>query len=99
VILLYRKIEAIGKISIVLWVGVLVTMLWIIFGGGLAHGNFYAPHKHINDGINLNYAFVAAIGFASVKSVYSYLGIIMFAIWVAKLLTLRAIYRAVCLSL
>ncbi|TFF39547.1 APC family permease [Mucilaginibacter psychrotolerans] len=73
VILLYRKIEAIGKISVVLWVGVLVTMLWIIFGG-VVHGNFLHPIAHINDGINLNYGFVAAIGFASVKSVYSYLG-------------------------
>lgn len=73
VVLLYRKIEAIGKISMVLWVGVLVTMLWIIFGG-IAHGNFLHPIAHINDGISLNYGFVAAIGFASVKSVYSYLG-------------------------
>ncbi len=73
VILLYRKIEAIGKISVVLWVGVLVTMLWIVIGG-IAHGNFFQPIRHINDGINLNYGFVAAIGFASVKSVYSYLG-------------------------
>ncbi|WP_374949210.1 APC family permease [Mucilaginibacter sp.] len=73
VILLYRKIEAIGKISIVMWVGVLATMLWII-GGGIFHGNFLEPIKHINDGINVNYAFVTAIGFASVKSVYSYLG-------------------------
>jgi amino acid transporter len=73
VILLYRKIEAIGKISVVLWVGVMLTMVWII-AGGLFHGNFLAPIKHINDGLKVNYAFVAAIGFASVKSVYSYLG-------------------------
>lgn len=71
--LLYRRIESIGKISMVLWIGVLVTMLWII-GGGLLHGNFLSPIKHINDGLTLNYGFVAAIGFASVKSVYSYLG-------------------------
>jgi amino acid transporter len=73
VILLYRKIEAIGKISVVMWVGVILTMLWII-GGGLAHGNFLQPIRHINDGITVNYAFITAIGFASVKSVYSYLG-------------------------
>lgn len=71
--LLYRKIEYIGKISVLLWGAVLCTMFWII-GGGIAHGNFSAPIKHVNDGITLNYAFVAAIGFASVKSVYSYLG-------------------------
>ncbi|MBL4676686.1 MAG: amino acid permease [Mucilaginibacter sp.] len=73
VILLYRKIESIGKISTVLWIGVLITML-IIIGSGLLHGNFLSPIRHINDGLNLNYGFVAAIGFASVKSVYSYLG-------------------------
>lgn len=73
VILLYRKIEAIGKISVFLWVGVVVTLLWII-GGGIAHGNFLSPIKHINDGLTVNYAFVAAIGYSCVKTVYSYLG-------------------------
>ncbi len=73
IILLYRKIEAIGKISVFLWCGVIVTMFWII-GGGIAHGNFLAPIKNINSGINVDYAFITAIGFASVKSVYSYLG-------------------------
>ncbi len=52
VVLLYRKIEAIGKISVLLWIGVIVTMLWII-GGGIAHGNFLDPVKHINDGLRL----------------------------------------------
>ncbi len=73
VILLYRKIEAIGKISMFLWGGVILTLLWII-GGGIAHGNFAAPIKHINDGLTINYAFIAAMGFAGVKSIYSYLG-------------------------
>ena len=73
VILLYRKIEAIGKISIILWAGVLVTMLWII-GGGIYHGNFLQPVREVNNGLTINYAFITAIGFASVKSVYSYLG-------------------------
>jgi amino acid transporter len=78
--LLYRKIESIGKISVVLWVGVLGTMAWII-GGGIAHGNFLEPIKHMNDGLftgtdgfSLKHGFVAALGFASVKTVYSYLG-------------------------
>ncbi len=73
VFLLYRKIEAIGKISVLLWMGVLVTMAWII-GGGMMHGNFLQPIKDINNGLQLNHAFAAAIGFASVKTVYSYLG-------------------------
>ncbi|MDQ6889482.1 MAG: amino acid permease [Bacteroidota bacterium] len=73
IILLYRKIEAIGKISVFLWSGVIITMFWII-GGGIAHGNFLSPIKNINNGIHVDYAFITAIGFASVKSVYSYLG-------------------------
>ncbi len=73
ILLLYRKIETIGKISVLLWSGVIITMFWII-GGGIVHGNFLAPIKHINDGLSIDYAFVTAMGFASVKSVYSYLG-------------------------
>ncbi|HEV8084054.1 MAG TPA: amino acid permease [Chitinophagaceae bacterium] len=73
VLLLYRKTDAIGKISLFLWSGVIITMFWII-GGGIMHGNFLTPIKNINSGITVDYAFVTAIGFASVKSVYSYLG-------------------------
>ncbi len=73
IFLLYRKIDTIGKISVFLWSGVIITMFWII-GGGIAHGSFLSPITNINTGIHLDYAFVTAIGFASVKSVYSYLG-------------------------
>ena len=73
VLLLYRKIESIGKISVFLWLGVLVTMAWII-GGGVLHGNFTAPIAHINDGLNVNFAFAALLGSATVKTTYSYLG-------------------------
>lgn len=73
IVLLYRKIESIGKISQILWFGVIITMFWVI-GGGLAHGNFLEPIRNINSGLTVNYAFITALGFASVKSVYSYLG-------------------------
>jgi len=73
VVLLYRKIENIGRISQILWVGVLITLFSII-GGGLAHGNFLQPLREINDGLVLDYSFITALGFASVKSVYSFLG-------------------------
>ena len=77
--LLYRKVASIGKISLALWVIVLGTIFWII-GGGIAHGHFLEPIKHINDGLKLNdvfslkNGFFAALGFASVKTIYSYLG-------------------------
>ena len=71
--LLFRKIEDIGRISVVLWVAVIGTITWII-GSGLFHGNFLEPVRHMNDGLTLSHGFVAALGYASVKTVYSYLG-------------------------
>lgn len=73
IFLLYRKIETIGKISVMLWVCVILVMLWVI-GGGLFHGNFLQPVKQMNEGFELNGAFASVLGFASVKTVYSYLG-------------------------
>lgn len=73
VLMLYRKIETIGKISVFLWMGVLITMAWVI-GGGFIHGNFLHPVKHINDNLVINGAFASALMLASIKTVYSYLG-------------------------
>ncbi|PUZ23339.1 amino acid permease [Chitinophaga parva] len=73
VILLYRKIETIGKISVAMWIGVLGTMAWVI-GCGVAHGNFLEPIRHMNDNLVVNKAFAGALGYASVKTIYCYLG-------------------------
>ncbi len=73
IILLYRKIEQIGKLSIVLWIGIIVIFTWII-AGGIAHGKILEPLKHINDNIALNQLFFVALGQASVKTIYSFLG-------------------------
>jgi len=73
ILLLYRKIENIGNITVALWVGVITTMLLVI-SGGIWNGNFLAPLLHINDGLELNGLFIGAVGFASVKTMYSYLG-------------------------
>jgi len=72
-IFLYRKITSIGKISIVLWVIVLGTILWIIFAG-VTHFNselafHYPPHS-----LELSPVFFAGLGMASMSTVYSYLG-------------------------
>ncbi|MBI2729710.1 MAG: APC family permease [Sphingobacteriales bacterium] len=71
--LLYRKIESIGKIGVLLWMGVMLTMGWIIFGG-ISHGNFLAPVREMNEGFQLSHLFFVVLGQASVKTVYSYLG-------------------------
>jgi len=71
--LLYRKIDNIGKIGVLLWGGVLLTMGWIIVGG-ITHGNFLQPVKeaaaHFEWGQIVSFFF----GQACVKTIYSYLG-------------------------
>ncbi len=71
--LLYRKIESIGKIGVLLWSGVLLTLGWVIIGG-IAHGNFLQPLKDINSGFSWGHLASFAFGQACIKSVYSYLG-------------------------
>jgi amino acid transporter len=71
-ILLYRKIQEIGKIGIVMGVIVLITMLWIIAGGIMHHtisNNFMPDGNALKSPL-----FAAALGAASVKTIYSYLG-------------------------
>ena len=72
-ILLYRKIESIGKIGVLLWVGVLATLGWIIFGG-ISHGNILAPLKALPSSFSFKALVSFAFGQACVKTIYSYLG-------------------------
>jgi amino acid transporter len=73
IILLYRKIEDIGRLSIVLWISMLILFSWIIIGG-FSQGHMLQPIVHINDGLVLDQIFFVALGQASVKTIYSFLG-------------------------
>lgn len=72
IIMLYRRITTVGKISIALCVVVVGTILWLIYGGA-THFNpnllTVAPGSW-----NLSWIFAAGLGHASVQAVYSYLG-------------------------
>ncbi len=72
-LLLYRKIETIGKISVVMGSIVVLTIVWIIVSGLMAQQQ---PVKLLPTGTEsfFTLAFWAAIGQASVKTVYAYLG-------------------------
>ncbi|HEV8287094.1 MAG TPA: APC family permease [Chitinophagaceae bacterium] len=72
-LLLYRKIEAIGKISVILWIVVILTVLWIIVSG-LTHQQHSIQLLPAGEESFFQYAFWAAVGQGSVKTVYSYLG-------------------------
>ena len=71
--LLYRKIESIGKIGVLLWAGVIGTLGWIIFGG-LSHGNFMKPVFEMKNAFSINMVISFLFGQACVKTIYSYLG-------------------------
>jgi amino acid transporter len=73
VLLLYRNIKTIGKISVFLWAGVIITMLWIIFSG-FTHRQ--APYSFMPSGdvSMFNCSFALLLGQASGKTIYSYLG-------------------------
>lgn len=72
-LLLYRKIETIGKISVVMGITVVLTIGWII-GSGLMYGRESVPILPGPGQSFFSYALWAAVGQASVKTVYAYLG-------------------------
>jgi fructoselysine transporter len=73
VALLYRNIKSIGKISVVLWVITGGSILWLILSG-VPHFNAAQAFNINFDGFKTSSLLYAAIGHASLKSVYSYLG-------------------------
>jgi len=71
--LLYRKIDSIGRIGVLLWTGVILTLGWIIVGG-IANGNFLQPLKDINSDFSWGQLASFLFGQACIKTMYSYLG-------------------------
>lgn len=73
VVLLYRRITEIGKISVAFSVVVIGTILWIVWGGA-THFDAHKAFDSSGGGWNSSWLFFAAIGHATVQTVYSYLG-------------------------
>ena len=73
VALLYRKITIIGKLSGLLWVGVILTVLWIIISG-VTHFNPALAFDFPPDAFTLSPAFFMGLGAAMLIAVYDYWG-------------------------
>src|SRR5580698_6223661 len=73
VVLLYRNIKTIGKLSVFLWSGVIIIILWIIVSGFTHKQVDYSFLPTRGEGI-FNLAFALVLGQASVKTIYSFLG-------------------------
>jgi fructoselysine transporter len=73
VVLLYRRITTIGKISVLLWVGVVGTMLWLIWGG-IRHFDAKVAFDFPPGAFHLSSVWFAGLGAAMVSTTYSYFG-------------------------
>jgi amino acid transporter len=73
VALLYRRITSIGKISMLLWVGVIGTILWLIWGGA-THFNPRLVFTYAPGTWDFSWLFFAGLGSATVNTIYTYWG-------------------------
>jgi len=73
VVLLYRRIATIGKISVLLWIGVIGTMLWLIWGGA-THFNAKIAFDFPPGAFHVSWVWFAGLGSAMVSTIYSYWG-------------------------
>ncbi|HEV2354863.1 MAG TPA: amino acid permease, partial [Puia sp.] len=67
--LLYRNIRTIGRISVFLWAGVIVTIVWIILSGLTHRQVSYSPFPGSCNSL-FSGAFALLVGQASVKTIY-----------------------------
>ncbi|RYD58366.1 MAG: amino acid permease [Sphingobacteriales bacterium] len=74
VVLLYRNIQSIGKLSIVLSVITIGTILWLVVAGLPKFSAAQAFDWHSSASSSISPLFFTVLAQASLKSVYSYLG-------------------------
>ena len=73
VFLLYRKISVVGRLSEFLWVGVILTILWII-GSGISHFNSSMAFSFPPHAFDLTTNFFNGLGAGMLVAIYDYWG-------------------------
>jgi amino acid transporter len=71
--LLYRRITAVGKVTVVLWVGMLITVLWII-GSGIAHFDSRLVLDFPPGAFQFSTGFAMGLGSAMLIAMYDFMG-------------------------
>jgi basic amino acid/polyamine antiporter, APA family len=71
--LLYRRTAAVGRITVALWAGVLVTTLWIVVSG-LAHFHAGVAFDFPPQAFTFSRGFAAGLGSAMLIAMYDYMG-------------------------
>jgi len=73
VLLLYRRITTIGRLSRLLWIGVMGTIAWIVFAG-LTHFNSARAFDFPPGAFTLSHRFFTGLGGAMLIATYDYWG-------------------------
>ncbi|MGC8792768.1 MAG: APC family permease [Bryobacteraceae bacterium] len=73
VVLLYRGITAVGRLTVVLWGGMLVTVTWII-ASGMAHFDAARVFDFPPGAFSFNLGFLMGLGGATLIAMYCFLG-------------------------
>jgi amino acid transporter len=73
ILLLYRRITAVGRLTVVLWVGMLVTVLWVI-ASGLINFNPSLVFDFPPNAFTFSAGFVMGLGSAMLIAMYDFLG-------------------------
>ncbi len=73
IVLLYRKVTSIGKLTIVLWIGMLITVAWVIFAG-LRHFDTKVVFDFPPNAFRFSLGFVAGLGSATLIAIYDFMG-------------------------
>jgi basic amino acid/polyamine antiporter, APA family len=73
IFLLYRRVTAVGRLAVVLWVGVLATVLWII-GAGLAHFHAAVAFDFPPHAFTFSLGFATGLGSAMLIAMYDFMG-------------------------
>jgi amino acid transporter len=73
VFLLYRRITVISRLSYLLWGGVILTVIWVIFAG-VTHFDSAKAFNFPPDAFKLSPAFFTGLGAAMLVAVYDYWG-------------------------
>ena len=73
VLLLYRRVTAVGRLTVVLWVGMLATVLWII-AAGLANFRPQVAFDFPANAFTFSRGFAAGLGSAMLIAMYDFMG-------------------------
>ena len=73
VVLTYRGIRAVGRLTVVLWIGMLATVAWII-AAGFMHFNARLAFDFPPHAFTISPAFMAGLGGATLIAMYDFLG-------------------------